>query len=130
MSDDKKPLEIIEVEHVDGFYDEVEIEDMEFDEDAQTFYYPCPCGDRFQITMEEIEEGEDRKRRRSEEKKIRGGEVCRGKIGEGENRRSRRRYKRRLDGITRRATEIREGPYALPAMPPILEITSIGLTLI
>lgn len=59
MSDDKKPLEIIEVEHVDGFYDEVEIEDMEFDEDAQTFYYPCPCGDRFQITMEEIEEGEE-----------------------------------------------------------------------
>ena len=41
------------------YYDEVEIEDMDYDEDAETFYYPCPCGDRFQITMEEIQNGED-----------------------------------------------------------------------
>ncbi|OMH79118.1 Diphthamide biosynthesis protein 3 [Zancudomyces culisetae] len=40
-------------------YDEVEIEDMEFDEDLQMFYYPCPCGDRFQISLEEINSGED-----------------------------------------------------------------------
>jgi hypothetical protein len=25
-----------------GFYDEVEIEDLEFNEDTETFYYPCP----------------------------------------------------------------------------------------
>jgi diphthamide biosynthesis protein 3 len=43
----------------EGFYDEIEIEDMEFDEDDQTFYYPCPCGDRFQLTMAEIEQGEE-----------------------------------------------------------------------
>ena len=32
------------------FHDEIEIEDMEYDEDAETYYYPCPCGDRFEIT--------------------------------------------------------------------------------
>lgn len=32
------------------FHDEVEIEDFEFDEEEQLFYYPCPCGDRFQIS--------------------------------------------------------------------------------
>ncbi len=25
-----------------GFYDEIEIEDMEYNEDNQTFYFPCP----------------------------------------------------------------------------------------
>ena len=32
-------------------YDEVEIEDMDFDPETQTFYYPCPCGDKFKITL-------------------------------------------------------------------------------
>ena len=32
------------------FHDEIEIEDMEFDEESETYYYPCPCGDRFQIS--------------------------------------------------------------------------------
>jgi diphthamide biosynthesis protein 3 len=32
------------------FHDEVEIEDFEFDEETRTYYYPCPCGDLFQIT--------------------------------------------------------------------------------
>ncbi|KAL7065393.1 hypothetical protein AAHC03_04827 [Spirometra sp. Aus1] len=46
-------------------HDEVEIEDMEYDEDEETYFYPCPCGDRFQITkgkfpvQEELENGED-----------------------------------------------------------------------
>lgn len=31
-------------------YDEIEIEDFDFDSEFKTFYYPCPCGDRFQIT--------------------------------------------------------------------------------
>lgn len=30
--------------------DEVEIEDMTWDETAQVYHYPCPCGDRFEIT--------------------------------------------------------------------------------
>lgn len=32
------------------YHDEVEIEDMEYDEETETYYYPCPCGDRFQIS--------------------------------------------------------------------------------
>lgn len=32
------------------YHDEVEIEDMEFDEETETYFYPCPCGDRFQIS--------------------------------------------------------------------------------
>ena len=32
-------------------YDEVEIEDLDFSPENQTFYYPCPCGDKFQITL-------------------------------------------------------------------------------
>lgn len=41
------------------YHDEVEIEDFEFDEDDETYYYPCPCGDRFAITLEELECGEE-----------------------------------------------------------------------
>jgi len=42
-----------------AFYDEIEIEDMDFDDDKQTFFYPCPCGDKFQITLNEILDGEE-----------------------------------------------------------------------
>lgn len=31
---------------------------MEFDEDEQVYYYPCPCGDKFFLELEEILEGE------------------------------------------------------------------------
>ncbi|XP_053962388.1 diphthamide biosynthesis protein 3 [Anastrepha obliqua] len=41
------------------YHDEVEIEDMEYDEEEEIYYYPCPCGDRFQITKEELMEGEE-----------------------------------------------------------------------
>lgn len=43
----------------DGYYDEVEIEDMEYDEDTETFTYPCPCGDKFVITKDDLLDGED-----------------------------------------------------------------------
>ncbi|KAJ1900390.1 Diphthamide biosynthesis protein 3 [Kickxella alabastrina] len=42
-----------------SFYDEVEIEDMEFDEDTHVYHYPCPCGDRFEISIEDLRNGED-----------------------------------------------------------------------
>lgn len=32
------------------YHDEVEIEDMEYDEETENYYYPCPCGDKFQIS--------------------------------------------------------------------------------
>jgi diphthamide biosynthesis protein 3 len=42
-----------------SFYDEIEIEDMEWDKDLQIYHYPCPCGDRFEISLSEMLEGED-----------------------------------------------------------------------
>jgi diphthamide biosynthesis protein 3 len=42
-----------------SFYDEVEIEDMEYNEEEETYYFPCPCGDRFQITLEELQQGDE-----------------------------------------------------------------------
>jgi diphthamide biosynthesis protein 3 len=42
-----------------SIYEEVEIEDMDFDEDTLMYTYPCPCGDKFRISLEELLEGED-----------------------------------------------------------------------
>ncbi|KAJ3367062.1 hypothetical protein AMAG_01971 [Allomyces macrogynus ATCC 38327] len=42
-----------------SFYDEIEIEDFDFDEELRTYFYPCPCGDKFQITEEELFDGEE-----------------------------------------------------------------------
>ncbi|MFH4983928.1 hypothetical protein AB6A40_010637 [Gnathostoma spinigerum] len=41
------------------FHDEIEIEDFEYDEDTELYTYPCPCGDRFEISKEMLENGED-----------------------------------------------------------------------
>ncbi len=41
------------------FHDEVEIEDFEYDEESDSYTYPCPCGDQFLITRDELESGED-----------------------------------------------------------------------
>ncbi|GFV06416.1 DPH3 homolog [Trichonephila clavipes] len=41
------------------YHDEVEIEDFEYDQELETYYYPCPCGDRFEITKEDLANGED-----------------------------------------------------------------------
>ncbi|KAG0586524.1 hypothetical protein M758_2G075600 [Ceratodon purpureus] len=40
-------------------YDDVEIEDMEWNEELQAFTYPCPCGDLFQITKADLKIGEE-----------------------------------------------------------------------
>nr|CDS30075.2 Zinc finger DPH type [Hymenolepis microstoma] len=32
---------------------------MDYDEDEEMYYYPCPCGDRFEISKEELQIGED-----------------------------------------------------------------------
>ena len=42
-----------------GIYEEVEIEDMTWEEDTLTYTYPCPCGDKFSIALEELYDGED-----------------------------------------------------------------------
>lgn len=44
-------------------YDEIEIEDMEYveihPERGPHYTYPCPCGDKFFITVEDLDNGED-----------------------------------------------------------------------
>ncbi|EJT71539.1 diphthamide biosynthesis protein 3 [Gaeumannomyces tritici R3-111a-1] len=35
-------------------YDEVEIEDMTFDDALQIYHYPCPCGDKFEIALADL----------------------------------------------------------------------------
>ncbi|KAL5460476.1 hypothetical protein EMCRGX_G033927 [Ephydatia muelleri] len=40
------------------FHDEVEIEDFEYDSETESYYYPCPCGDQFRISVEDLENGE------------------------------------------------------------------------
>ena len=39
------------------FHDEVEIEDFEYDPETETYYYPCPCGDQFEISKVRREAG-------------------------------------------------------------------------
>jgi diphthamide biosynthesis protein 3 len=38
-------------------YDEIEIEDLDFDAEVEMFFYPCPCGDKFQISLSDIKNG-------------------------------------------------------------------------
>src|SRR3954469_2630420 len=42
-----------------NIYDEIEIEDMTFDPNLQIYTYPCPCGDRFEIAIDDLRDGED-----------------------------------------------------------------------
>ncbi|TGZ82838.1 zf-CSL-domain-containing protein, partial [Ascodesmis nigricans] len=40
-------------------YDQIEIEDFAFDQHTQLFTYPCPCGDRFEIFLDDLRDGQD-----------------------------------------------------------------------
>ncbi|KAG8685524.1 Diphthamide biosynthesis protein 3 [Ceratobasidium sp. 395] len=42
-----------------SYYDEVEIEDMVWDEVKGVYHYPCPCGDRFEISRQQLANYED-----------------------------------------------------------------------
>ena len=42
-----------------SIYDEVEIEDMTWDQQLQIYHHPCPCGDRFEIGLMDLLDGED-----------------------------------------------------------------------
>ncbi|KAJ3893313.1 hypothetical protein GG344DRAFT_43443 [Lentinula edodes] len=42
-----------------AYYDEVEIEDMVWDPSRKVYHYPCPCGDRFEITRQQLRDCED-----------------------------------------------------------------------
>lgn len=41
------------------YHDEIEIEDFEYDSDDEIYYYPCPCGDQFQIAKADLLAGEE-----------------------------------------------------------------------
>ncbi len=40
-------------------YEEVALADMAFNEAEQLYTYLCPCGDLFELTLEELYDGED-----------------------------------------------------------------------
>jgi len=40
-------------------YEEIEIEDLFYDSEQYLYTYPCPCGDKFQICLEELWDGGD-----------------------------------------------------------------------
>ncbi|KAA8892653.1 diphthamide biosynthesis protein 3 [Sphaerosporella brunnea] len=42
-----------------SIYDQIEIEDMTFDPATQLYTYPCPCGDRFEILIDDLRDGLD-----------------------------------------------------------------------
>ncbi|KAF7317944.1 DPH-type MB domain-containing protein [Mycena kentingensis (nom. inval.)] len=42
-----------------GYYDEIEIDDFAWDDDKGVFHYPCPCGDRFEISRRQLADCED-----------------------------------------------------------------------
>lgn len=44
---------------MESIYDEIEIEDFVYDPITQLFQYPCPCGDRFAISIDDLRDGED-----------------------------------------------------------------------
>ena len=42
-----------------SYYDEIEIEDMTYHEVQNRYTYPCPCGDLFEIYLDDLRDGED-----------------------------------------------------------------------
>jgi len=42
-----------------AYYDEIEIEDMAWDAEKRVYHYPCPCGDRFEISKQQLRDYED-----------------------------------------------------------------------
>jgi diphthamide biosynthesis protein 3 len=42
-----------------NLYDEIEIEDCFYDATLQIYHHPCPCGDRFEISLYDMRDGED-----------------------------------------------------------------------
>jgi diphthamide biosynthesis protein 3 len=42
-----------------SIYEEVEIEDLDYDPIKRIYTYPCPCGDKFSISLEALWDGED-----------------------------------------------------------------------
>jgi len=41
-----------------SYYDQIDIVDFEFNKELGLFTYPCPCGDLFMISLDELRSGE------------------------------------------------------------------------
>ncbi|KAL8655731.1 MAG: hypothetical protein Q9210_000712 [Variospora velana] len=42
-----------------SIYDEIELEDLTYHASTTLYTYPCPCGDQFEITLQDLRDGED-----------------------------------------------------------------------
>ncbi|KAL8917853.1 MAG: hypothetical protein Q9172_005658 [Xanthocarpia lactea] len=42
-----------------SIYDEIELEDLTYHSSTTLYTYPCPCGDQFEITLQDLRDGED-----------------------------------------------------------------------
>lgn len=40
-------------------YEEVGLVEMTYEDEEQMYYYECPCGDKFEISLEDLYDGED-----------------------------------------------------------------------
>ncbi|CAM9332562.1 unnamed protein product [Ectocarpus sp. 12 AP-2014] len=40
-------------------YEEVGLDEMMYNDSEQMYYYECPCGDKFEISLEDLYDGED-----------------------------------------------------------------------
>mmetsp|Transcript_36769 Transcript_36769/g.72317 ORF Transcript_36769/g.72317 Transcript_36769/m.72317 type:complete len:89 (+) Transcript_36769:78-344(+) len=40
-------------------YEEIELEDMDYDPKEQIYTYPCPCGDNFYILLEDMVDNDE-----------------------------------------------------------------------
>lgn len=40
-------------------YEEVSVAEMTYEDSEQMYYYECPCGDKFEISLEDLYDGED-----------------------------------------------------------------------
>lgn len=40
-------------------YEEVGLAEMTYEDSEQMYYYECPCGDKFEISLEDLYDGED-----------------------------------------------------------------------
>eukprot|EP00002_Diphylleia_rotans_P000663 TRINITY_DN10339_c0_g1_i1.p1 TRINITY_DN10339_c0_g1~~TRINITY_DN10339_c0_g1_i1.p1 ORF type:complete len:149 (+),score=30.15 TRINITY_DN10339_c0_g1_i1:71-517(+) len=38
-------------------HDEIDLDDMDFDEETEVYLYPCRCGDRYRVLIKDLEAG-------------------------------------------------------------------------
>lgn len=41
-----------------SYYDQIDIVDFTYEKENQVFTYPCPCGDLFMISLDDLQSGE------------------------------------------------------------------------